>query len=67
MNKEYEEEELNCSSHYIDIYEYSDIFINNIKLEILSVKNEVQNKLKDIYNIYNKTLIMKAIKFLRLV
>ena len=57
MKKEFEEEEFKNEYHYINIYEYSDIFINNINSIILSLKNKVQSKLKDIYNMYSKALI----------
>ena len=57
MKKEYEEEEFKYEYHYINIYEYSDIFINNINSIISSLKNKVQNKLENIYNSYNKILI----------
>jgi len=62
MKKEYEEEELKYEYLYIDIYENSDIFINNISSIISSLKNKVQNKLKDIYNIYNRILINESNK-----
>ena len=62
MKKEYEEEELKYGYLYVDLYEYSDIFINNISSIISALKNKVQNKLENIYNIYNKILIDESKK-----
>ena len=62
MKKEYEEEEYKYEYYYIKLYEYSDNFINNISSIILSLKNEVQSKLQEIYNRYNETLINESRK-----
>jgi hypothetical protein len=62
MKKEYEEEEYKYEYYYIKLYEYSDNFINNISSIILTLKNEVQSKLQEIYNRYNETLINESNK-----
>ena len=62
MKKEYEEEEFKYEYNYINIYDYSDNFINNISSIILSLKDGFQQKLKEIYNSYNETLIKERNK-----
>ena len=62
MKKKYEEEDYKYNYYYIKIDEYSDNFINNISSIMLSLKNEVQSKLKEIYYRYNETLINESNK-----